>query len=368
MLLRHLDDHGAQQQQRDEVRDGHEAVERVGDIPHELQVRDRAGHNDEAEDDLIGADDLAAKEELRAARAVKRPAEDGGRCKQQQADRQNQRARLVAEDCGKARDRRGNARKVLVAVAAGGSAGAEDDESRQRADDDGIHEDLKDAVKALLDGVLFRRGGVRDRRGAEARLVGEDAASDTLGHRELDGNTRRAAGDGSGVKSSLEDGSEHAGNGADIRKHDNERADDVNNGHSGHELFRDLTDALDAAEQHQRHEDGDTDAGDQADEHLLIRRILVERDGDGLDGVRDGVDLRDVADAERRDGAEHGEHGAEPLPLGAKAVFDVVHGSAAPVALFVALAILDSKRDFRELGHHAEKRRDPHPEHGAGAA
>ena len=91
MLLRHLDDHGAQQQQRNEVRDGHEAVERVGDIPHERQVRDRAGHNDEAEDDLIGADDLAAKEELRAARAVERPAEDGGRGKQQQADRQNNR-------------------------------------------------------------------------------------------------------------------------------------------------------------------------------------------------------------------------------------------------------------------------------------
>ena len=118
MLARQLDHNGAEQQQRDEVRDGHEAVERVGDIPHELQVRDRAGHNDEAEDDLIGADDLAAKEELRAARAVERPAEDGGRGKQQQADRQNQRARLVAEDCGKARDRRGNARKVLVAVVA----------------------------------------------------------------------------------------------------------------------------------------------------------------------------------------------------------------------------------------------------------
>lgn len=126
MLLRHLDDHGAQQQQRDEVRDGHEAVERVGDIPHERQVRDRAGHNDEAEDDLIGADDLAAKEELRAARAVERPAEDGGRGKQQQADRKNQRARLVAEDCGKARDRRGNARSCRVAVIAVRRAGAEE--------------------------------------------------------------------------------------------------------------------------------------------------------------------------------------------------------------------------------------------------
>ena len=209
---------------------------------------------------------------------------------------------------------------------------------------------------------------MRDGRGAEARLVGENAAADALGHRKLDGNARRAAGDGSGVKSALKDGGKHAGNGADIRKHDDKRADDVNDGHAGHELFRDLTDALDAAEQHQRHEDGDTDAGDQADEHLLIRRVLVERNGDGLDRVGNGMDLRNVADAECRDRAEDGEHGAEPLPLGAKAVFDVVHGSAAPVALFVALAVFDGERDLGELGHHAEKRRHPHPEHGAGAA
>ena len=44
------------------------------------------------------------------------------------------------------------------------------------------------------------------------------------------------------------------------------------------------------------------------------------------------------------------------------------HGAAAPVALFVALAVFDGERDLRELGHHAEKRRHPHPEHGAGAA
>ena len=32
------------------------------------------------------------------------------------------------------------------------------------------------------------------------------------------------------------------------------------------------------------------------------------------------------------------------------------------------LAVFDGERDLRELGHHAEKRRHPHPEHGAGAA
>ena len=114
-----------------------------------------------------------------------------------------------------------------------------------------------------------------------------------------------------------------------------------------------------------RIEDGDTDAGDQADEHLLIRRVLVERDGDGLDGVRDGVDLRDVADAERRDGAEHGEHGAEPLPLGAKAVFDVVHGTAYQVTLLIPLAEMDSQRHLCKFGTHTKNGRNPHPEHSA---
>ena len=70
MLLRQLDDHGAEQQDADEVRDRHEAVESVGDVPHQLEVGDRAGDDDEAEEDLIGADDLAAEEELRAAGAV----------------------------------------------------------------------------------------------------------------------------------------------------------------------------------------------------------------------------------------------------------------------------------------------------------
>ena len=77
VLLGQLDDHGAEQQDADEVRDRHEAVEGVGDVPHQLEVGDRAGDDDEAEESLIGADDLAAEEELRAAGAVERPAEDG---------------------------------------------------------------------------------------------------------------------------------------------------------------------------------------------------------------------------------------------------------------------------------------------------
>lgn len=126
MLARQLDHNGAEQQQRDEVGNGHEAVERVGDIPHEREVRNRAGDDHKAENDLIGADDLTAEEELRAARAVECPAEDGGRGKEQQPDRKDQRADLVAEDARKARDRSGNAREGIVAVVAVRRTGAEE--------------------------------------------------------------------------------------------------------------------------------------------------------------------------------------------------------------------------------------------------
>ena len=81
-----------------------------------------------------------------------------------------------------------------------------------------------------------------------------------------------------------------------------------------------------------------------------------------------GQHLRNVADAECRDRAEDGEHAAEPLPLRAEAIFNIVHRAAAPVALFVALAIFDSQRYLGELRHHAKQCREPHPEHRTGAA
>ena len=209
---------------------------------------------------------------------------------------------------------------------------------------------------------------MRDGRGAEARLIGENAAANALGHGKFDGNARRAAGDGRRIERTLKDGGEHAGNTADIGKHHDERADDVDDRHAGHELFRDLADTLDAAEQHKRHEGRNTDTSDQADHRLFTRRVFIKRNGDGLDRVRDGMHLRDVADAKRRDRAEDGEHVAEPLPLRAETIFNIVHRAAAPVALFVALAIFDSQRYLGELRHHAKQCREPHPEHRAGAA
>ena len=209
---------------------------------------------------------------------------------------------------------------------------------------------------------------MRDGRGAETGLIGEDAAADALGDGELHGHAHRAADDGRGVERALEDAGKHAGDRTRVGDNDHERADDVDGRHAGDELFGDLTDALDAAEEHERHENGDHNAGDEADDRVKLLGVLMERDRDGVDGGSDGVDLGDVADAERGERAEHGEDDAQPLPLGAETVLDVVHRAAAPVALFVALTVLDREGDLGELGDHAEESGDPHPEHRARAA
>ena len=63
-------------------------------------------------------------------------------------------------------------------------AAAQDDQRRQGADDDGIGKYLKDAEHALLDRLFGVSAGMGNGAGAKARLVGKDAAGNTLLHTE----------------------------------------------------------------------------------------------------------------------------------------------------------------------------------------
>ena len=57
---------------------------------------------------------------------------------------------------------------------------------RQRADDDGVGKDLKDAEHTLLDRLFGVGAGMGDGAGAKAGLIGEDAAGDALLHTDED--------------------------------------------------------------------------------------------------------------------------------------------------------------------------------------
>ena len=211
------------------------------------------------------------------------------------------------------------------------------------------------------------RGGVRDRRGAETGLVGEGAPAQSPDDRLTDRDARRAAENGAGRERRGEDRLERPADAAEVAENDDERHKDVRHAHKRNEFFRNSADALDAAEEHERREQRKADAEPPAQ-----RRLAAETGVHGTHRVRhradDGVGLRHVADAERRERRQHAERPGEPLPLIAHAVFDIVHRAADPVAACVALAVFDGQKDFRILDDHAEQRRHPQPEHRAVAA
>ncbi len=54
--------------------------------------------------------------------------------------------------------------------------------------------------------------------------------------------------------------------------------------------------------------------------------------------------------------------------FGTQSVTQVIHGSAAPFAFYIAAAEKDAEHIFRIVGHHADDCGNPHPKYGAGAA
>ena len=211
------------------------------------------------------------------------------------------------------------------------------------------------------------RGGVRDRRGAETGLVGEGAPAQAPDDRLTDRDARRAAEHRPGRKRRRENLPERLPDAAEIAENDDERHKYVRHAHKRYELFRYLADALDAAEEDERREQRKADAEPPAQ-----RRLTAEAGVHGAHRVRhradDGVGLRHIADAERRERRQHAERPGKPLPLAAHAVFNIVHRAADPVAARVPLAELDGKQNLGILDDHAEQRRDPQPEHRAVAA
>ena len=342
-------------------------LEGVGDIPRQGQLHGGADQQEDHEDDLIDLAGLVAQQELEAAGAVQAPGEDGGQGEQGQADSHDHRRDGAAEDGPEAGDRQLRADALAIGDALHAHA-QQNHHGGHGTDDDGVHEDLEHAVNTLLNGVLDIRGGMGHRSGTKAGLVGEDAAANALGNCRLDGCAGYAAGDSGGIERAHKDALEGVGDSGDVDNDHNQGRDHIDDRHDGHQQGAHVADPLNAAHQDDEHDDGGDDADHQGDD-LLLALSGGDKARDRLvDGAGDGVDLGHVADAEGGQAAEEGEDDSQPLPLGAKAVLDVVHGAADPVALRVFLTVLDSQGDLGIFGAHAHQSGHPHPEDSAGAA
>ncbi len=163
---------------------------------------------------------------------------------------------------------------------------------------------------------------------------------------------------------------------ADVGKDHDQSRNNIDNRHDRNDLLRHGADALDAAEEDQCNNDCHNDTDDQIAERELRSRkgdhvctdVAAKGIDSGADALADGLYLRGVADTERGKRAENAEEDAQPAKAFPKAVLDIVHRAAYPVALIVAFAILNGKRNLGEFRAHAEQGGKPHPEDGTRTA
>ena len=231
-------------------------------------------------------------------------------------------------------------------------------EARHRADDDRIDERACHRDEALLRRPFRLRGRRGDRRRAEAGLIGEDAARDAVLHRHHDRRAGEAADGRLARERVLEDERDGRRQLVDVDDDESDADRDVEERHERDDLRRDACDGLQAA---------DRDRRDEKRQDRVRRRLReTERE---LDAVDDGVHLRERADAEKRHAdAREREERRERLPFFAHAVFDVEHRAAGDFAFLIDRAVLDGEQALGVLRRHAEERRHPHPEDGAGPA
>lgn len=229
MLLQHFKHGRRQQKYGNQVGHNHEAVEGVGHVPHKAQIHRRAHNGDEGVGDVEGQNDLAAEQELRAPGTVQSPADDSGEGKAAHGNGCED-GHPATVDGGEAGDGQLRASGLTVRHA---HAAEEDHQGRHGADDDGVHEHLKDAEHTLLDGLPGVGAGVGDGAGAKAGLVGENAPGHALLHTQEEA-AHDAAGDGRGLKGTLKNGGKHGWNRVNMDNNDAQRKDNVQQGHQRH--------------------------------------------------------------------------------------------------------------------------------------
>ncbi len=336
----------------DQVRDGHETVQNIGERPNDIEVHEAAGKCHRDEDDAIGHDGFDAEEINGATFTVVVPSEDGGESKEDET-----RGEHIATESrvhrGESRIRESCAVEAIIP-----DAGDDDGEAGQRTNDDGINEGTGHGNETLLRRpTRFRR--CRDnRRRTEAGFVGEEAAGDTALHGHHDAGAEETAGRRRRGESVLQNESHRRGNLIGANEKDSAGAEEINHSHGRHDGAGSRGNRLNPTED---------DRGDE-DEDDARRPDRIDIEGD-IDNFDDGIDLGGIADSE--DGGEDAEgrkERAEPSPFRAHTVFDVEHRAAGNISFFIDFTILDGEAPFGEFRGHSEEGRHPHPEKSTRAA
>ena len=107
------------------------------------------------------------------------------------------------------------------------------------------------------------------------------------------------------------------GDGVNFRGNNDHGAQNIEDGHEGHQLGGDLSDSFDTAYDHQKYKNTDDKARDDFGDPEI-----------GLDGLGNGIGLHHVADTE---GGDYGKKCKKnPQPFLPQSFLQVVHGTRRP--------------------------------------
>lgn len=171
-----------------------------------------------------------------------------------------------------------------VRVCEGKRTGGEDDKGRHGEHDKGVDEHADHRDDALIARVLDLGQRVSMRGRAHTSFVGEQAACHTKPDRLADRDAGHAARHRLRIKGEDEDLRKGRTEVPPINGKYDERAEDIQDSHHRHDLFRHSGDALLAAEEDDRRENGHDNA------YSETRHVES-----GLERVTDGVRLHHVA-------------------------------------------------------------------------
>ena len=352
----------AQRDQRDHVRDHHDVVEHIRQLPYQIVGEQRSEEDKRDRDHGVDQVGFLAKKVIHVDASEQIPADDRGKREEQKADGDKAAARAASEYAAECQLRhvrlvydvcRAGRQNAVACVQRGNDHQRGDRQHDKRIDEYADHRDHA---------LIVRRFDVRHRvcvRGrAHTGFIGEQAALCALADRLLDRKADRAADDGVGLEGVFEDHAEGFRNVFRADYQHDDAADEVQRRHDGYQLFGDCTDALQTADEDQRRQQ----RYDQS------RRPCGNTEG-GIACGADGIGLHHAAhEAQRQNDGDREETGEERAEFALEGGLDIVNRTARDAAVRVHYAGLLRQHGFRVNGRHAEECDDPHPEDRAGAA
>ena len=349
--------------QADQVRDRHQAVHRIGEVPNDFQRRSGAHKRDQREDHTVRNDCRARLHQIfEGFLSVVLPTEDRREREERKRDGDDD-ARAVAKGGLERKDRQIRAGNQLARRRIGHAerAGRRDDKPCQHADNHRVEECARHIDIALPRRVIGARRRRCNRRGAHARFIRENAARNAPTHRSehrSDDGAADAARYCVKGKRHAEDLGDARRNGRNVQADGDNRRDEVKDRHKRNDDTGHFTDAVNAAHKDQKRKDRNdcADNGGGNPETRMKRRS-------------NRIRLRHVADAERRaDGKEREERRHDTAQRAADSVLHRVHRAARHLADAVRLTILDRQHRLAVFRRKAEERAHPHPDQSARAA